>query len=220
MCGACKVVLWHVNQTMTVKHPKARNWKESELLDVYDEICKPDTFDGYGIKLINGENVLGGPALQEEQEKLAPGQASIQMGGDSWKKRLAEECRKMVYENYGEEEIYEAFKKKELSNSWCYENEVARKKYSCKATKAGKKDGKKVKKDKKKKEKKEKKDKKPKNVGKIEKKLSVEAYIRNLAAKNGIANPDKFMYMKTEGEWAHDLKKLLVEDEKPGSDEL
>ena len=61
------------------------------------------------------KNVLGGPAVQEEQEKLAPGQASIQMGGDSWKKRLGEECRKLVYERYGEEEVYEAWKNRELN---------------------------------------------------------------------------------------------------------
>merc|ERR1712146_331349 len=132
MCAACKSVIWHVNNTMTAKHPKGRKWKESELLDIYDDICKPDTFEGYGIKLLNGENVLSGPAMQEEYEKLAPGQASIQMGGDSWKKRLSEECRKLVYESYGEEEVYEAFQKNEFSSQWCYEDERASRKYNCK----------------------------------------------------------------------------------------
>ncbi|CAE7559629.1 Mzb1 [Symbiodinium microadriaticum] len=62
--------------------------------------------EGYGIKLVNGENVLSGPALKDNAE-LQPGMGAIQMGGDTWKKRLAEICRKLVFEEVGEEETYD-----------------------------------------------------------------------------------------------------------------
>merc|ERR1712146_175016 len=67
---------------------------------------------GYGIKLIDGENTLSGPGLKEHESKIAPGSGAIQMGGESWTKRLAELCRKIVYEKVGEEEIYDMLYKK------------------------------------------------------------------------------------------------------------
>ena len=59
MCNSCKAVVYHLNKEMGIKHPKKRDWKESELLDVYDDICAQDTFEGYGIKLLNGKNERG-----------------------------------------------------------------------------------------------------------------------------------------------------------------
>lgn len=224
MCNSCKAVVYHLNKEMGIKHPKKRDWKESELLDVYDDICAQDTFEGYGIKLLNGKNELGGPALAEEQEKLAPGQASIQMGGDSWKKRLAEECRKLVYEAYGEEEVYEDFKSKSLTPAWCVENSKARKRYHCEAAKTGgKKDKKKKeKKDKKKKEKKEKKDKKEKKKpAGVEKRISADTFIQQLAQKSGVSDTRNFMVAKTSEEWLKKLQPLFAGSKAPaGNDEL
>merc|ERR1712060_214349 len=42
----------------------------------------------------------------------APGGGAIQMGGESWVKRLGEVCRKIVFEKVGEDEIYDRFYKK------------------------------------------------------------------------------------------------------------
>merc|ERR550525_1542826 len=81
--------------------------KQWEYTELFDDTCK-GAFEGYGIKLINGENTLSGPGLRQD-DQLAPGSGAIQMGGESWSKRLGEICRKIVYEKVGEEDIYERF---------------------------------------------------------------------------------------------------------------
>merc|ERR1719171_1321266 len=45
----------------------------------------------------------------------------IQMGGENWKKRMGEICRKLVYEKIGEEDLYQRFHQKgELSDQMCF----------------------------------------------------------------------------------------------------
>ncbi|CAD7962856.1 unnamed protein product [Amoebophrya sp. A25] len=106
MCEACRSIVFHVNATLTKRSgPSKKKLKEWELESVWEEACSDKQYDGYGIKLLGGKNVLSGPALAQEHEKLAAGEASIQMGGDNWKKRLAEECRKLVTDEF-EEEMY------------------------------------------------------------------------------------------------------------------
>lgn len=105
-CDACKAVVFHLNAEMKRRHPKSRRMSEWEYNDLFEETCN-EAFVGYGIKLINGENALSGPGLQEPD--VAPGGAMIQMGGDSWKKRLSEICRKLVFEQVGEDQLYKRY---------------------------------------------------------------------------------------------------------------
>eukprot|EP00439_Symbiodinium_sp_Y106_P060997 s185_g9.t1 len=97
-CDSCRAAL-------RKQQPKSRRLKSWEYTDLFEETCR-SSFEGYGIKLVNGENVLSGPALKDNAE-LQPGMGAIQMGGDTWKKRLAEICRKLVFEEVGEEETYD-----------------------------------------------------------------------------------------------------------------
>lgn len=123
MCDACQAVVFHLNQTLVSKHPKNRRFKEWEYTELFDEICANE-FEGYGIKFMNGQNVLSGPALKARDDKfLQPGGAMIQMGGENWKKRMGEICRKFVYDEVGEEELYNRFYRgKELSpETMCFE---------------------------------------------------------------------------------------------------
>jgi hypothetical protein len=109
-CDSCRAVMFHIEQDLSKRHPKSRRMRAWEYTDAFDDICKT-SFEGYGIKLINGENALSGPALRERDDQLAPGSGAIQMGGESWTKRLGEICRKTVYEKVGEDEVYEGFYK-------------------------------------------------------------------------------------------------------------
>jgi len=109
MCDACQAVVYHLNQTLVRKHPKNRRFKEWEYTELFDEICANE-FEGYGIKFMNGQNVLSGPALKARDDKfLQPGGAMIQMGGENWKKRMGEICRRFIYDEVGEEELYNRF---------------------------------------------------------------------------------------------------------------
>merc|ERR1712086_911447 len=102
--------MYHLDEELRKKHPKSRRMKQWEYTDAFDDICK-NSFQGYGIKLIDQENTLSGPGLKENENTIQPGSGAIQMGGDSWTKRLAEICRKTVYEKVGEDELYDSFYK-------------------------------------------------------------------------------------------------------------
>uniref|UniRef100_A0A7S2Q7N2 DUF3456 domain-containing protein n=1 Tax=Zooxanthella nutricula TaxID=1333877 RepID=A0A7S2Q7N2_9DINO len=106
-CDSCKAVMFHLDAGLRKRQPKSRRLKQWEYTDVFDDVCKTG-FEGYGIKLIDGENALSGPGLPRD-ESLAPGSGAIQMSSESWSKRLGEICRKTVYEELGEEETYEYF---------------------------------------------------------------------------------------------------------------
>jgi len=106
-CDSCRAVMFHLDQELRKKHPRSRRMKQWEFTDVFDETCR-SALEGYGIRLVDGENALSGPGLRQA-EQLAPGSGAIQMGGESWSKRLGEVCRKIVYEKVGEEDIYERF---------------------------------------------------------------------------------------------------------------
>jgi hypothetical protein len=120
-CDSCKAVVFHLGAELKKKQPKSRRLKSWEYTDMFEDTCKT-AFAGYGIKLINGENALSGPGLPKNQENIAAGSGSIMMSSESWTKRLGEACRKLVFENVGEEEIYEKFYDKlraeELPADW------------------------------------------------------------------------------------------------------
>jgi hypothetical protein len=86
-CDACKVVAYHLGEALKARQPTNRRMKEWEYQEVYDEVCQSG-LSGYGIALVNGENVLSGPALK--RDNLEPGMGAIQMGGETWEKRLGE----------------------------------------------------------------------------------------------------------------------------------
>jgi len=108
-CDSCRAVMFHIVGELKKKQSKSRRMKQWEYTDTFDDTCKSG-FEGYGIKLVNGENALSGPALRQD-DALSPGSGAIQMGGESWNKRLGEVCRKTIYEKVGEEEVYDLFYK-------------------------------------------------------------------------------------------------------------
>jgi len=120
-CDSCRAVMFHLDKDLKKKHPKSRRMKQWEYTDAFDDACRT-SFEGYGIKLLNGENTLSGPGLSHA-ESLAPGSGAIQMGGETWTKRLSEACRAIVYERVGEDELYEKYREDAgLSESICYQD--------------------------------------------------------------------------------------------------
>merc|ERR1711881_671045 len=95
-----------------------KNMKSWDVMEVLDDTCKEDAFPGYGVKLVDGENALSGPGI-ERDESLQPGGASIQMGEESWSRRLASECKEIVYDLVGEDEVYEMYKGKDFGKKLC-----------------------------------------------------------------------------------------------------
>merc|ERR1712003_503725 len=88
--------------------------------------CK-NAFKGYGIMLAGGKNVLSGPGLKKNDELQAGHGAmqmgAIQMGGETWERRLGEVCRKLVYDKVGEDELYDMFfQEGGLTEDLCFAN--------------------------------------------------------------------------------------------------
>lgn len=118
-CDSCKAVVFHLDEALKRRQPKNRRLQEWEYHDLFDETCSKG-FSGYGVSLVNGQNVLSGAGLKKRDD-LAPGMGAIQMGGETWEKRLGELCRKFVYEKVGEDEVYDHFRAQgELSSDLCF----------------------------------------------------------------------------------------------------
>jgi hypothetical protein len=117
-CDSCKAVAYHLGEALKRRELKSRRLSEWEVQELFDDTCNTG-FKGYGLSHVNGESVLSGPAIK--RENLEPGMGAIQMGGETWEKRLGEICRKFVYDRIGEEELYEHFRKhQEVSEDLCF----------------------------------------------------------------------------------------------------
>jgi hypothetical protein len=118
-CDSCKVVAYHLEEALKRKELKSRRLTEWEIQELFDDTCHTG-FKGYGLSHVNGESVLSGPAMK--RENLEPGMGAIQMGGETWEKRLGEICRKFVYDKIGEDELYEHFRKHhKVSEDLCFQ---------------------------------------------------------------------------------------------------
>jgi len=130
-CDACKAVVHHLNEALERRQPKNRRLHEWEYTELFDETCKSG-FTGYGVSLVNGQNMLSGPGIQRDNN-IEPGMGAIQMGGETWEKRLGEQCRKFVYEKVGEDDVYEEFRSSgKLTHNICFQTTR-----DCKAAKLG-----------------------------------------------------------------------------------
>merc|ERR1712078_482229 len=205
-CDACMAVSHQISQKFA-KNTK-KKMKSWDVMEVLDDTCKEAAFPGYGVKLVDGENALSGPGI-ERDESLQPGGASIQMGGESWSRRLASECKEIVYDLVGEDEVFEMYKGKDFGKKLCKTAGYC----SDKASEGKKKE----KKEKKKEEKKEEKKKPEKKAEKKEAKapkadakkdpITFDEYIKNLPSR-GLAGSDVFTKKRTQKAWDVELIKL------------
>ena len=104
-CNACQ----GVRHKLQAASGKMRKPSEIALTEAYEKTCHWKTFQGYGISMINGRNVLTGPGIETEKD-TGNGMGSIQMGGEMWGRRLGGLCTEIV-EEVGEMEIFERLKK-------------------------------------------------------------------------------------------------------------
>merc|ERR1719326_1123611 len=187
-CDACMAVSFQIANKFAKSNKK--NMKSWDVMEVIDNTCKEDAFPGYGVKLVDGENALSGPGI-ERDESLQPGGASIQMGGESWSRRLASECKEIVYDLVGEDEVYEMYKGKDFGKNLCKASGHC----NGKAPEAKKKEKKSEKKTEKKADKKE-----AKKTDAEERKkdpITFEQYVKKLSSR-GLAGSDVFKGKKTQ----------------------
>ena len=69
-CDACKVVAHHLGEALKQRQPKNRRLKEWEYTEVFDDTCQSG-LAGYGVALVDGQNMLSGPALKRDD--IQPG---------------------------------------------------------------------------------------------------------------------------------------------------
>merc|ERR1712182_80300 len=142
--------------------------------------------------------------MGERDESLQPGGASIQMGGESWSRRLASECKEIVYDLVGEDEVYEMYKAKNFGKKLCKASGHC----SGKAPEAKKKEKKEDKKSEKKTEKKvEKKEAKAPKADPKKDPITFEEYVKKLPSR-GLAGSDVFTKKRTQKAFDVELIKL------------
>jgi len=207
-CDACMAVSFQLSQKLEKKAKK--NMKSWDVMEIIDDTCKEAAFPGYGVKLVGGENALSGPGINRD-ESLEPGGASIQMGGESWSRRLASECKEIVYDLVGEEEVFEMWKGKEFGTKLCKASGHCTGKVSGGKKKEKKKEDKKSEKttDKiqvKKADKTEDKAKAPKPDKKKDP-ITFEEYLKSLPSR-GLADGSTFTKKRTAKAWDVELIKL------------
>lgn len=223
-CDSCRAIMFHLDAGLKKVHPKSRRMKQWEYTDAFDESCR-SAFEGYGIKLLNGENTLSGPGLTHTEAALNPGSGAIQMGGETWSKRLSEACRSIIYERVGEDELYDKYREDGgLTEAVCYRDlrdcqtgpkTPPKPKVEAEAEKP------KPKKEKKQKKQAEEKVESKKNAQKKEKKPVVDdlpkaeadaaepvdsqTFLRRMALRNGLS-AEEYLTARTEREW----EKLVI----------
>merc|ERR1711977_443321 len=207
-CDACQAVSHQISQRFIKKAKK--NMKSWDVMEIIDDTCKEAAFPGYGVKLVDGENALSGPSI-ERDESLQPGGASIQMGGESWSRRLASECKEIVYDLVGEDEVFEMYKGKDFGKKLCKASGHCTGKAPEAKKKDKKKDEEKKKEDKKSEKKTEKKaEKKEAKAPKADPKkdpITFEDYMKKLPSR-GLAGSDIATKKRTQKEWDIELIKL------------
>merc|ERR1719326_2637831 len=201
-CDACMAVSHQISTRF--KKSAKKNMKSWDVMEVIDNTCKEDAFPGYGVKLVDGENALSGPGI-ERDESLQPGGASIQMGGESWSRRLASECKEIVYDLVGEDEVFEMYKGKDFGKKLCKASGHC----NGKAPEAKKKEKKKEEKkeDKKSEKKVDKKEAKAPKADPKKDTITIEDYLKKLPAR-GLASSDVFKGKRTQKAWDIELIKL------------
>jgi hypothetical protein len=209
-CDACMAVGYQIQQKFDKKGKK--NMKSWDVMELVDDTCKEAGFPGYGVKLVDGENALSGPGI-ERDESLQPGGASIQMGGESWSRRLASECKEIVYDLVGEDEVFEMYKGKDFGKNLCKASGHCSGKASEGKKKEKKKEDKKSEKkadkkpDKKTEKKAEKKEAKAPKADPKKDPITFEQYVKTLPSR-GLAGSDVFTKKRTQKAWDVELIKL------------
>merc|ERR1719326_2868535 len=199
-CDACMAVSFQIANKFAKSNKK--NMKSWDVMEVIDNTCKEDAFPGYGVKLVDGENALSGPGI-ERDESLQPGGASIQMGGESWSRRLASECKEIVYDLVGEDEVFEMYKGKDFGKKLCKASGHCTDKASA-SKKKEKKEDKKPKADNKLDQRTDKKvEKKEQKAPKADPKkdpITFDEYVKKLSSR-GLAGSDVFTKKRTQKAW-------------------
>jgi hypothetical protein len=208
-CDSCKVVTYHLGEALKQRQPKNRRLKEWEYAEIFDETCQGG-FKGYGVALVDGQNMLSGPAIK--RDNLEPGMGAIQMGGETWEKRLGEICRTFVYDKIGEDEVYEHFRAKGgVSEDLCFSEtrDCQRAAFGPKALPSEKKTPS------------EKKEKRGESaveldIGKAAN-IDMSAFISKLAKKHGVAKSE-YTRKRSFAEWEQLLTQVAQRIEQPKND--
>lgn len=64
-CNACRASVWHLNRSLEIKFGNRKEKvKTYEIIDEVENVCQAASFEGYGVTMRDGQNVLTGPAIE------------------------------------------------------------------------------------------------------------------------------------------------------------
>jgi len=102
-CDACTAIAFQMSKQLKKGEKNGKRMKESDYLDVFENICGVKTWESYGLKSMNGVNRISGEGLEANEH---PG---MMYGGGKWPPRLSSKCFELTGE-YGEDELYDGYR--------------------------------------------------------------------------------------------------------------
>jgi len=120
-CEACQIVVHNLGtdfqkaEAKISKKKKKRTLGDVDVIEIVDDICGKDKFDGYSIQEFNGQVSFKGPAFPDRNA------AGMSMGGGLWPVRYSNYCG-YLFEDYEEDEVYKFYRSGKLFSELCLKN--------------------------------------------------------------------------------------------------
>lgn len=120
-CEACQIVVHNLGTRLKTaesklpKKQKKRTLGDVAVIDIFEDICTKDGFEGYSIQEFDGKVTFKGPAFPDRK---APG---MSMGGGLWPVRYVNYCGGL-FEDFDEDEVYQFYRSGNLFAELCLKN--------------------------------------------------------------------------------------------------
>jgi len=120
-CEACQIVVHNLAtafkkaESKIPKKKKRRTLGDVDVLDIVEDLCTKDKFDGYSIQEFDGTVTFKGPAFPS---RTASG---MSMGGGLWPHRYVNYCGGL-FEDVDEDEAYQFYRSGSLFADLCLRN--------------------------------------------------------------------------------------------------
>jgi len=120
-CEACQIVVHNLGtafktaESKIPKKKKKRTLGDVAVVDIIEDLCSKDGFEGYSIQEFDGKVTFKGPAFPD---RTAPG---MSMGGGLWPVRYVNYCGSL-FEDLDEDEAYQFYRSGNLFSELCLKN--------------------------------------------------------------------------------------------------
>lgn len=120
-CEACQIVVHNLGtrfktaESKIPKKKKKRTLGDVAVIDIIEDLCTKEGFEGYSIQEFDGKILFKGPAFPDRNA------AGMSMGGGLWPVRYVNYCGSL-FEDIDEDEAYQFYRSGNLFAELCLKN--------------------------------------------------------------------------------------------------